>query len=1193
VGKTSFVRAGVIASRPEGWAAVHATPGSNPGLGLAQALTPDLAGDAEAIGELLAGVTQLSQTGEAERVLNAAKRWRSRRAEALLVMDQFEELFTLNPPETQARIAALLERLASEADVHVVLSMRDDFLIRCSDHASLAPVYSEITPLIALSQEGLRRAVVEPAKKTGYRFEDDALVEEMVSLVEGDRGALPLLAFAVARLWEKRDRERKLLTREAYQEIAGVEGALAQHAEATMNRIGSERQELVREIFRNLVTAQGTRAVMGREELLSAFPDRRQAEEVLGQLINARLLTSYEVEDTVRHPERGVPGDRAKDLAGVPSEPSLALTSGSHRIEIVHESLLTAWPRLVRWQTQDEDSAQLRDQLKQAAHLWDEKGRTPDLLWSGTAYQEYELWRERYPGKLTAIEEDFSHSMVERARRRRRLRRLVTASVVGVAVVVASVMGLLWLRSEAARKRALAEALRAEASKLLTLAQARLDKDPTEALALTTASLELADSQEARVFAMKTLWEAPPAFEVVGGQSVSVPVFSPDGKWLAASGFGDSVGVWAETGAKVAVLSGHQLSKPFFPKWSQTGLLVTRSDRREGAHVWSFPGGQKVRTIEFGKPSWWQVGPNHLFAETFESLAPDGRSESFLLRSWRLPDGEAQELGRVNRTALGASTSWFEPNGAGWLYAKGRTVYFRPLPADGRGDRVVTRYDSDVRFVRHLENGQHALQEDSGRVHICCKLSNDLPTPAQSVLPPQTAPNRIFPERSGRWLVNDPTEEAVVRLWDLGTWPAARPLVLRRNVSSVVTKTAFHPTGDWFVLPTKTSSSLTFWPLRQAYPTVVDGYAAHFRPLAFTPDSRSLVTSWKKVEGQLRLWPVGEDMREGPRPLALPEEDGWIDVSVGPTGDFIFVVGWFGGTVVVPLDGAPARRLEGFAEGTSLFAAAVSPSGRRVATAIGAGGGARALRVWDLESGEQKRFDLPEGPTASARDGKQAPRRSEYEQAIHGLGFVGESTLYTGGDGGIRRWDLESGTHELVFAARPGHALTMRLGAQGRTALVRQWSKAHEMNCLPAELVVIGEGTVRALLAFGDCVNNGAVALDPSGTVAATGDRDGVVRVGWLGEGEPHLLFGHSAEVRRVAISPDLRWVASAGEDNTIRLWPMPPLDEPPLHTLPHDLLLAKLKSLTNLRAVRDPEVPGGWTIELGPFPGWKNVPTW
>ncbi len=101
----------------------------------------------------------------------------------------------------------------------MLLSLRDDFLIRCSEHEPLAPVFESLTPLPALTADGLRRALVEPAKKLGYRFEDEALVAEMIESVEGARGALPLLAFAVARLWEKRDRERKLLTRAAYEEI--------------------------------------------------------------------------------------------------------------------------------------------------------------------------------------------------------------------------------------------------------------------------------------------------------------------------------------------------------------------------------------------------------------------------------------------------------------------------------------------------------------------------------------------------------------------------------------------------------------------------------------------------------------------------------------------------------------------------------------------------------------------------------------------------------------------------------------------------------------------------------------------------------------------------------------------------------------------------------------------------------------
>jgi hypothetical protein len=55
----------------------------------------------------------------------------------------------------------------------------------------------------------------------------------------------------------------------------------------------------------------------------------------------------------------------------------------------------------------------------------------------------------------------------------------------------------------------------------------------------------------------------------------------------------------------------------------------------------------------------------------------------------------------------------------------------------------------------------------------------------------------------------------------------------------------------------------------------------------------------------------------------------------------------------------------------------------------------------------------------------------------------------------------------------------------------------------------------------------------------------------------------------------------------------MPDLSKPPLHTLPYDELLAKLKSLTNLLAVRDEDSTSGWKIEVGPFPGWEVVPTW
>jgi hypothetical protein len=88
------------------------------------------------------------------------------------------------------------------------------------------------------------------------------------------------------------------------------------------------------------------------------------------------------------------------------------------------------------------------------------------------------------------------------------------------------------------------------------------------------------------------------------------------------------------------------------------------------------------------------------------------------------------------------------------------------------------------------------------------------------------------------------------------------------------------------------------------------------------------------------------------------------------------------------------------------------------------------------------------------------------------------------------------------------------------------------------------------------------------------------------------VLIGHSGPVNRVAVSPDGKWIASAsGKD--VRLWRMPDLSKPPFHTLPYPELMAKLHALTNLRVVEDPSSATGYKIEVGPFPGWKDVPTW
>jgi WD40 repeat protein len=344
---------------------------------------------------------------------------------------------------------------------------------------------------------------------------------------------------------------------------------------------------------------------------------------------------------------------------------------------------------------------------------------------------------------------------------------------------------------------------------------------------------------------------------------------------------------------------------------------------------------------------------------------------------------------------------------------------------------------------------------------------------------------------------------------------------------------------------------------------------------------------------EIRLWDLaaGADAR----PLYLRRSASWHAAAVAahPLGDWIVAsTSKLTRLTFWPLRRPYTRILEGYS--TVQRPLAFSPDSKWVATAFYYGQGEKTLRVWDLESRTMKRFDLPTGqvPANEGTDAKQAP--TGYERGVGDMAFADESTLYSAGDGGLRRWNLDTGTQELLVAAPPGvRGTNAQFSRDRRLALLTYWHPSPEKRP-PVRVYDIRAGTSGELpRAFGEPKWTECSALDPSGRVVATGSTDGIVRVGRLDRAEPHILAGHKGAVRSVDISPDLRWVATTGEDNTLRLWPMPDLSKAPLHTLPLDQLLAKLRSLTNLRAVRDPASSTGWKIEVGPFPGWKVVPTW
>ena len=451
VGKSSFVRAGIVpALKREGpWGTITMRPGRSPLLALAALSDPTHAHDPEHC----RAVAQ--QLFEEPGYLGALLRWRaaSHGCRVLLYVDQFEELYTLvHDPRERAAFVTCLRAAADDpsSPVRVVLSLRSDFLDRAAeDRAFMASLTEGMHYLMPLGHDGLHQALVRPAELAGHGFESAELVAHMVGEVAMASGALPLLQFAAARMWDARDRSRRMLTVASYRAMGGIAGALAVHADAVLAELSPARRQLAQAVFQRLVTADGTRAIVDLAELMQLSPVAAEVRGVVDLLVSARLLVSKS-------------DDQGAGAA----------------VELIHESLITAWPQLRQWAEAGREEAAFLAQVRQAAQQWDARGRPHGLLWRGDAADEGRRLSARLGNTIGPRERQFLDAVIGQASRSSRIKRLavVATMVVLAGLVLAGLVVVIWVRGaeqEALRQADEARTARGELLKQLEVVQAK------------------------------------------------------------------------------------------------------------------------------------------------------------------------------------------------------------------------------------------------------------------------------------------------------------------------------------------------------------------------------------------------------------------------------------------------------------------------------------------------------------------------------------------------------------------------------------------------------------------------------------------------------------------------------------------------------------------------------------------------
>lgn len=1009
----------------------------------------------------------------------------------VLIVDQFEELFTLCTDEDERRsfvrvLCALAGARPAAASAHppavVVLGVRADFTGSCLGLPELAPVFTGgLFVLSPMTMTELRESITRPAELAGLTLEPGLvpLLLRDAGLRDGPgtgpggsaagsdetpSGALPLVSHALLATWQRR--RDSALTVDGYERAGGIQGAVARTAENVFAGLYPAEQKTIRRILSRLVLvvdgAGATRRRMSRDALMARLGDADGAAAALDSFVRARLITM-----------------------------------DSDTVEITHEALLHAWPRLRGWIHADRAGLLLHQQLSHAAGEWERERRDPSALYRGTRLDTVRAWADESDGwsRLAPDEEAFLRaSQAEEDGRRRQARRQVRlrqsmlatlAVLLGLAVTAG---GLAYQQRAGALDQERVARSQALAARSASLAGGR----PEASMLLAEEAYRTAPTAEARGALLSTQSQ-PFSTRLAGHRGpVNQIAFAPDDRSLATAS-SDGTVVLRDTADRHRVLArftvpGRVRSVAFSADgrmlavtstdgpvtlWSTTGHRRTGElpKATEGARAVAFDprGGTLAVAVADGTVQLWETGPRlrrtaalpgHEGDVNALAYAPDGRTLASagadrVVRLW--DTDRVRSAGRLKGHADEVLGVAFSPDGTTVASAGvDRTVRLWDV-GDLRQTDTFTGSSDDINDVAFTPDGTTVV----GAVGDGTTRLWDVRSGRQTlVLAGHTDyVLGVAVTSDGARLATAGFDQSVV-LWDLGG------AVLTSRPFTEVWQTAYSPDGK-LLATADADHTVRLWDARShALVAALRGHTETVFSVAFSPEGRTLASAGS--DGTVRLWDVA-----GQQALKkLTGHRGQVfSVAFSPDGRTLASAG---ADHTVRLWDVTRRRQLGVLRGHKDFVndVAFSPDGRTLAGA----GDDLTVRLWDVAS----RRELA---TLTGHSG-----------AVRGVAFSpdGRTLASSGNDGAVRLWDVRRRRFETALT---GHS-----------------------------------GSVRG------------VDFSPDGRTLVSSGNDRTVRLWDIAGRRPWAtLTGHTNAVWGVDFAPDGRTVASSSTDGTVRLWDLDP----------------------------------------------------